>query len=513
MPITNILIIAFVALMFYLWSIQGAFSAFLHCVITIIAGALAFAVWEPVAVGLLMGKIPAYAWTVGLMVPFALILLIIRQISDNLVKGKLDFSQTVNTAVGGAFGLISGILTAGITIIALGFMPMERDLGGYEPFKNYDPQGQVIGKAGDGLLIPVDRYTAGLYNMLSNGALSCATPMAIYQPDVARQASVHRLGRGNNSSNVVEPDVITLNKMYIPELPITKVSDEIPQDIRNMLSDANRKIVIIDSTWRDQTENGAYIDGVLNVSTTQIQLVTTASKSSHGRLYHPIAAAQTKSGSNRVFLPFASDPGSFVNNEGASKTSFASIFSIPTNETPKFILYRHLRFELPSEKKAVSDINLINEIAGLAGSTKTPEQLAKEAAAKQARDKANQQSKIGARSGVKTGTEAVNIEVSTFIPTTITSGVISGLKLNNDKQIVSGSGDIKKMPGISRRNRVDNIALNNPYMNCVRVELAQDKVHSLYGQANAAAAKLGPCRLWRSRSGLSCCHPLSSVQI
>ena len=47
--ILSILIIIVIALTAFWWSNQGTFSAFLHMLCCLVAGAVAFAAWEPVA--------------------------------------------------------------------------------------------------------------------------------------------------------------------------------------------------------------------------------------------------------------------------------------------------------------------------------------------------------------------------------------------------------------------------------------------------------------------------------
>ena len=75
----NILVIAFVGLIGYWWANQGLYSAFMHLMCVLVAGALGFATWEPFS-NILLG-VPAlqpYAWGVGLMLPFAIYLLVFR---------------------------------------------------------------------------------------------------------------------------------------------------------------------------------------------------------------------------------------------------------------------------------------------------------------------------------------------------------------------------------------------------------------------------------------------------
>ncbi|MCH2149191.1 MAG: hypothetical protein MK095_07135, partial [Phycisphaerales bacterium] len=53
--ILNLLIIGLVLLIAYWWSQQGFFGALLHLLAVIVAGALAFAFWEPIAIDVLLG--------------------------------------------------------------------------------------------------------------------------------------------------------------------------------------------------------------------------------------------------------------------------------------------------------------------------------------------------------------------------------------------------------------------------------------------------------------------------
>ena len=54
--LSNILIIGFVVLIAYWWANQGVFSALLHLIAVILAGAVALAVWEPLTTVLLTGN-------------------------------------------------------------------------------------------------------------------------------------------------------------------------------------------------------------------------------------------------------------------------------------------------------------------------------------------------------------------------------------------------------------------------------------------------------------------------
>src|SRR2546425_1265370 len=101
----------------WVWSARGFFSAFLHMLCVIVAGALAFAFWEPLALWILSndtsqgGTWVDMAWGLALILPFAVILTIIRIACDKLVPFNLQFDGAANLIGGGACGAVSGTLT------------------------------------------------------------------------------------------------------------------------------------------------------------------------------------------------------------------------------------------------------------------------------------------------------------------------------------------------------------------------------------------------------------------
>ncbi|MFG0274722.1 MAG: hypothetical protein ACF8QF_06665, partial [Phycisphaerales bacterium] len=84
----NIGVILFVLFIAYLWTQQGLFSAFLHFVCTLIAGAIALAVWEPLVYGVFLGMRQDLAWSLGLIVPFLVSLVVLRLASDKLIPNN-----------------------------------------------------------------------------------------------------------------------------------------------------------------------------------------------------------------------------------------------------------------------------------------------------------------------------------------------------------------------------------------------------------------------------------------
>ncbi len=131
--IFNLIVAALVLLIAYWWANQGVFSSILHFVCVACAGAMALALWEPVTVNVLLsgGGFDDYAWGLSLGGMFVVFLFLFRVVADKLAPSNLEFPQWANYSVGGAFGLLSGMLTMGITLISAGFIQSTTELGGF----------------------------------------------------------------------------------------------------------------------------------------------------------------------------------------------------------------------------------------------------------------------------------------------------------------------------------------------------------------------------------------------
>src|SRR4051812_4042984 len=103
----------------YIWLTRGFFSALIHLVCTIIAGAIAFAAWEPVSYWILDGSptggfmsfTSGVAFAVGLILPFAVSLVLLRVGVDKLLPANVVLDPKLDYVGGGVCGLAIGILT------------------------------------------------------------------------------------------------------------------------------------------------------------------------------------------------------------------------------------------------------------------------------------------------------------------------------------------------------------------------------------------------------------------
>ena len=131
--IFNVLCILIVLVIAYWWANQGLFSAIIHLLCVITAGALALAFWERLTVGLLLrgSWFDAYAWGIALVGVFVLALFVLRLATNKLVPSNVDLPQWANLGFGLPVGAVSGVLTIGILLLGLGFVHSQRTILGF----------------------------------------------------------------------------------------------------------------------------------------------------------------------------------------------------------------------------------------------------------------------------------------------------------------------------------------------------------------------------------------------
>ena len=244
-----ILLIVFIALA---WLRYGFWSAFLHMFCVIVAGALAFAAWEPVAM-LLLGAgqewLADMAWSVGLVMPFIIILLLLRVACDKLVPANLKFPSTADIVGGLACGVVSGVISSGILTIGMGYLRFGPEFLGYQPIVYNNAGGSLI--RGSNLLLPVDRITAGLYAGLSEGSFRPVSgeSLAKWRPDPVSFGGLLRTNFEDGSAkHIVTAEGVKLLRRY--QFTSDKLED--------LLTDT---IDPLDPAARTRRHEFSYLDG------------------------------------------------------------------------------------------------------------------------------------------------------------------------------------------------------------------------------------------------------------
>ncbi|MDE0889270.1 MAG: CvpA family protein, partial [Phycisphaerales bacterium] len=212
----NALAILFALLSVYWFAFkEGFFSGLVHLVCVVVAGALTFAFWEPLALSLLnSSSTREWAWGLSLLGLFSVFLFVLRLTANFAIPEKINFPNLADMIGGGIMGAGSGILTVGMLMIGVGFLPVG-DLGGVGFLR--DGSGQPIAK---GTLAPFASMTERFYAGLSRGAFAPMTNagnLANNYPGIAKQA--WSLQRDTDEKGRIEltaaPNDLTIGTPYL----------------------------------------------------------------------------------------------------------------------------------------------------------------------------------------------------------------------------------------------------------------------------------------------------------
>lgn len=218
--------IIIVGILAYIWASRGFFSALLHLACTVAAGAIAFALWEPLA-HLILSKAPVkassvwmvdVAWGAALAVPFLVSLALLRLGMDKFIIANAKCSDTVDFVGGLACGAGAGIITAGIVVMSLGMLRFKPDMLGYASV-GYTDNAQARGavQRERPMLRPyADEITGRLYAHLSNAAFRPIgdDPLAKWYPNVSDVPSTLRMTFDGKSRNTTRPSDVVLTAAY-----------------------------------------------------------------------------------------------------------------------------------------------------------------------------------------------------------------------------------------------------------------------------------------------------------
>ena len=480
--IANLLIVGFLLAMAYWWSTQGLFSAFLHLVLSIVAGSLAIAFWEPLAYTLLKLTpiLAPYAWGMSLLLLFIVCFGVLRMLGDNLVPKNVHFMGIISQIGGGLCGVAAGIIISGLTLIGLGFLPLGISLAGYQPLQ-ISADGQIT-ESDSSLWVGVDRMAANVFTGLSRGAFSSATPLAEYHPDFARSAVLFRLRLDENASVIAVPGSVVLENAYSQPTAKARTLQGLNLGVADALGDALKqdtfRLVVVDTLWR-MTPSGTYdSDSTLRVPSTQIRLgvQTPGTIAGQTQLIAPIAFAREENAQTGERYFYALDSDRRYASSTNQEQRIAWVFMIPEELEPKFLAARNLHFALPAdlEQEPEKIVQLLGEpvpVAQPEGEPGLPDGM------------------VGDREGIRANHTAANIQVSNQLPRPISTNEVVGIR-HQDGAVVSGKGTAKQSVGsLSKTTRLNSV-YQPGHLRTVRLEIQPDQARSLLGAARAAAASL-----------------------
>lgn len=491
----NIGILVFVLGIAYWQGLQGFLSALLHLGLVIVAGALAFAFWEPIAMGMLGGMMPRYAWAVGLVMPFVFILLLLRFLMDKFVLGNADFSQLTNLIAGGICGAMAAVLSAGIFMIGVSYLPAGPEIVGYRPLTLEPGTGAVLRK--DTLWIQVDSIAAGFFSRLSSGSLAPANGKSLTneRADFLYTSQLVRLRGDEYSSTAATPGSVTVTAHHsqptpletLPKLLVEGLKKQGEANIPQWITGNQHRIVTIETNWTNKDKN---YDGDprLRVFPNQVQLITFSSEKpdSQPKVHLPFAISQLKNpATNMREFTVVNHDGVVVMTDSAADAKLTFAFLVPVKETERYLMVRNLRLLLPDADKALKEPKP-EQVLALIG-----EHIATDGTAIAGTPGTTPGTNIGDKQGGRSGLKGEDIQLTADLPRVTSKNLATEFEFTGndirrgDMLIKMHSGAISNANMVTKVHQPDGQAV-------VRVKMSRDAAQSILGQALALAGAVHP---------------------
>ncbi|MCH9023487.1 MAG: CvpA family protein, partial [Planctomycetes bacterium] len=184
-----ILCILVVVLTFYQVFTQGLFSSFIMAGLCMISALLALNFYEPLAE--ILGRFGIGSFgpqTICLMGLFFLSLLALRELTDRLIRGNMNFPLFIDRIGAAVFGLISSMIVAGM--IALGFqhLSIPAEILGFNRCPNLDNT-----QEDKGLFPGADGFVVSLVSQASRFSFAGENKFFQHHPDFLRELYLNRL--------------------------------------------------------------------------------------------------------------------------------------------------------------------------------------------------------------------------------------------------------------------------------------------------------------------------------
>ena len=330
-----------VALITYWWWNAGAFSAMIHMLCVITAGAVSFAVWEPLSYAMIDTPMGGHAKGLALIGTFIATLVVLRLATDRLVLLNLTLPRAADVVVGGAFGLVSGTLSVGMLVLSMGYFQSSIVIGDFAGWSRRSDVAEAPTIGSDNApLLHIANVTAGFYGYLSWGSF---TPLlgggtfASHSPDLLRQsASLNRDSHGDGEGRISMPAsaVSDLALLDVPAVPLSGAVGAVPQPAW----------AVAFTVSQDAYDGGGQ------------QFLLTASQARiigggrNAAVAHPVAWMQATKDSPSAYFFFNSSTSvvTSILSQGEAKCVLVFPKSALNGQVPKFVELKGTRMALPA---------------------------------------------------------------------------------------------------------------------------------------------------------------------
>ncbi len=502
--IISIVVIVGVLAIAYMWASKGFLSSLLHMACVIAAGGIALAVFEPLAYMLLeTGNrwLIDSAWGMAIAGPFIVSLLVLRVTIDKVVPGNADLDTVTNLVGGGVCGLVSGTVTMGLVMLAVGMMRLSPSLNDYKPI-DYQGGGS-LGRMNT-LMYPVDQLTANFYALMSRSTykpFGTKETFARWHPEFADEGPMMRTNYNNGFSfHTIEPGGFSL---------VTRYSVGRNENLKDITQDAkdDAKQSVIDP--RGEPVVNPYIEGFVVqfgpkareesgrvvIGSGQVRLVV-EDQQGQSKAYHPFAVIsqaqpQAEEDNKRSRGPEygrwrynANDV--FIGSVGGqNETAMAFEFLLPKGVTPIALYVKGVRVEL------TGGANVNFATVQERDSKVSDGELLAGAQAKVDEKDLNFDKMVRYNSKPAEGQPHIRTSASLPFNMVLQKDTLHGLSIDEQKEITNGdamfSAEELKNRVYERTLQVRNFASSDDTM---LVQVVMDKSNTDFGLLSAAASSI-----------------------
>ncbi len=502
--IMNVIIIIFVLGVTYAWMIRGMFSSLLHLLCVITAGAIAFAFWEPLAMLLVkaspergfMSFIESIAWGVSLVVPFVILLLVLRFATDKLVSGNITNSKVIDYAGGGICGLATAVISCGILVLGVGSMRVPTGFLGYQPlwYSTDRATGSGALVKADTLWIPVDTIVSKMYRHLSNGTMSTNESLGKWYPELELVGFASRVSPGDGAGrNAVSPDDFKVKATYT--VGATDGSETLTDLLNDSINDEAQKYLDINSERVTKGHLAGFVvefepgakergkkGGQLVVSNGQYRLLLEDADGNTMTAF-PIAAISESSEAD-MFGRWRFDANDiFITSVGGKSRVLMSFeYVIPTGYTPIAMYVKNVRVSTSSLPDPVEYANITErDRVILSGAILKGESVSR---------KLDTTNMIVYDSSIQSGFINRSFKISQMMSSQVAK---RGLTLNEKNEVVDGVGTFDLKKDVGRKNvpqaknlRVDRYAVSKGQV-LIRIDISEESDFGLFSEAAKGA--------------------------
>lgn len=483
----------------------GFFSALVTLACVLVAGAIAFGLWETVVYkgmfrlaqgdGFFARVAMDNAWGIGLLLPFVVSLLVLRLVTDRLVQGNLEMSDTANFIGGSLVGIVTGSITVGICVVGLGHMRTGTGLFGYQPFE--DERGNM--QYTSPLWVPVDMAVIRLYEGMSVGSFSTGTPLAEFRPDAHVMAGLSRMTfDGMTRPTLLPGDVDVLGTYTISGSLSSLLTDRFKPEA------AQQPLTIDGENYRDGSVLRGYAlrfnagakekSGNVILTAAQVQLVVEKANGGLERIL-PIALIE-RTGSGDVSLArfrFDAAGTTATSVGGASEAVFGFEFLVPSDAEPRHLFVKNVRKEvddLPVDRQTAFSSVTARDEAIIAGNVFEPFGVSSSGSGVIDVDRSGSETLASTEGRFELIRAGRSLPFNIRLQVSMARGQLT---LNEENRIMSGTGrfdaNAKAGVGLDRDLVVDSI-FEPRGTTLVQIDVATEGRKSIFGRALDAAEQV-----------------------